>query len=433
MTKELIILLVINIIVALVLIGGLIYLIIIKKSQKKLSDQKNLENNVKITTELTKNINHELEKNLNTNLNSIKDEVSNKLTNFITTSNETNTSNLTKLFNEIKSFESEQKQNFLDLEKKINDGVTNKLDEIDKKNKTQFETIKENIDKYFNDKLTEQVKTQFQNIKTSMDDMNRGMIEFSTIQEAVTNLNKTFSNNKNIGNFGEFNLEQIFQNQFPNLQNKFWFKQYIINDKNNEKVDFVVKSKFLEKDEEKELIIPIDCKFPFEKWNKYLNNELSYVEIEKSIEHMAKDIASKYINLNKKTTPFAILYLPSEYIYLTIVKNFDLVTKIFDKYKIFIQGPSTIIAFIYNLFIQNQNLMISKNIDKIKNLFLDIQKNYKYLNDHINESHKQITKASNSIEKAKKYTNSTFNKINNSSGILNIEAIEIKNELENES
>nr|WP_307914551.1 DNA recombination protein RmuC [Mycoplasmopsis bovis] len=87
-------------------------------------------------------------------------------------------------------------------------------------------------------------------------------------------MNRTFSNNKKTGDFGEFTLEQILEEHYPNEKNRLWFKQYQINPgKNQEAVDFAMKIKTKSESEEIEQIIPIDCKFPKEKWDRYLDSK----------------------------------------------------------------------------------------------------------------------------------------------------------------
>ncbi len=91
---------------------------------------------------------------------------------------------------------------------------------------------------------------------------------------SVDDLNRTFSNNKKTGDFGEFTLEQILEEHYPNEKNRLWFKQYQINPgKNQEAVDFAMKIKTKSESEEIEQIIPIDCKFPKEKWDRYLDSK----------------------------------------------------------------------------------------------------------------------------------------------------------------
>ncbi|CRH45552.1 RmuC family [Chlamydia trachomatis] len=86
--------------------------------------------------------------------------------------------------------------------------------------------------------------------------------------------------------------------------------------------------------EEVEQIIPIDSKLPLESWNKYVdetNKELKEKNLKtfrNGIKEMAKSISDKYINVNKKTTPYALMFVPSEFIYSSILQEYDFTSKI---------------------------------------------------------------------------------------------------------
>ncbi|WP_427867574.1 DNA recombination protein RmuC [Mycoplasmopsis arginini] len=346
-------------------------------------------------------------------------------------------SNFLSINNLLKQEIKNQSTEFNELSNKLSKKIDDKIDAISNGNKKWFEEIKTKIDEHFEDKLTKQINEHFSNIKTSMDEMNKGMTEFSTIQKSVTDLNKAFSSNKYIGNFGEFSLKQIFENHFPDSKDKLWFEQYNIDPKNNARVDFAIKikQKTLE-NEEVDQIIPIDSKLPLDSWNKYVNEtnkelkEKNLKAFRNSIKEMAKSISEKYINVNKKTTPYALMFVPSEFIYSSILQEYDFTSKILTDHNVFILGPTLTIAFIYNLFLQNQNFKVAKDIDKIRGLFVEIKTNYKNMNNNIIESLKSVNNASDKIKIAYKNSRLVVEKINKNSKELNISKIEIKKDLE---
>lgn len=145
---------------------------------------------------------------------------------------------------------------------------------------------------------------------------------------------------------------------------------------------------------------------------------------------MAKSISDKYINVNKKTTPYALMFVPSEFIYSSILQEYDFTSKIWRDHRVFILGPTLTTAFIYNLFVQNQNFKVAKDIDKIRGLFVEIQNNYKNINNNIIESLKSVNSASDKIKIAYKNSRLVVEKINKNSKDLNIQKIEIKKDLE---
>nr|WP_307935439.1 DNA recombination protein RmuC [Mycoplasmopsis bovis] len=72
-------------------------------------------------------------------------------------------------------------------------------------------------------------------------------------------------------------------------KNRLWFKQYQINPgKNQEAVDFAMKIKTKSESEEIEQIIPIDCKFPKEKWDRYLDSKSINDKVARILKNLKK-------------------------------------------------------------------------------------------------------------------------------------------------
>ncbi|BAW18589.1 DNA recombination protein [Mycoplasmopsis bovigenitalium] len=380
------------------------------------------------------NVKDELNKNNQTNLDSINKNLKE--------GNELIHKNLLDGNEKINKNIAQQESNFKDLEAKIikinNESIENLNAKIDKKlleitnnNDSWYKTIKENIDSHFEDKLTKHIKEQFNNIKTSMDEMNQGMTKFETVQKSVMGLEKVFNNNKTVGLIGEFSLSQMLQHHFPNLKDKLWFEQYSIDPNTQEKVDFVIKSIMNEKDGEldttKSILIPIDSKFHLDIWKKFDEEDDPSRKAEKfkalrdAVKKQAKDIADKYIKPNKKTTPYAIMYIPAETIYLTLIKEGN--GFIFDLYKehyVQVLGPTNILAFIYSIFMQSNNYHFSQQIDKIRDLFLSVQSTYEKLVKSVSDSAKSIDKAKKSIITVKKHSDSVLGSINKQASSLGI-------------
>lgn len=447
MNSILVITLIITSILLLCIIGLIVFLVIERRNKQKNNDSLNKQDEIKykeyfqyfkessehLFTKFQGDQKLEIEIQINQKFNEIKDLLNNKNQEF----KEKLFNNIDERFLSINNFlkdeSKKQSQEFNSLSNKLNENIDKKIDDITNANKKWFEEIKTNIDKHFEDKLTKQINEHFNNIQTSMDEMNKGMTEFSTIQKSVTDLNKAFSTNKYIGNFGEFSLKQIFENHFPDSKDKLWFEQYNIDSKNNARVDFAIKIKQKTvENEEVEQIIPIDSKLPLESWNKYVdetNKELKEKNLKafrNGIKEMAKSISDKYINVNKKTTPYALMFVPSEFIYSSILQEYDFTSKIWRDHRVFILGPTLTTAFIYNLFVQNQNFKVAKDIDKIRELFVEIQNNYKNINNNIIESWKSVNSASDKIKIAYKNSRLVVEKINKNAENLNISKIKTK-------
>ncbi|AIA29689.1 hypothetical protein MCAL160_0177 [Mycoplasmopsis californica HAZ160_1] len=375
----------------------------------------------------------ELKKIINNNLEGQKTK--------FTELNENNTNKFSELKESLNDNFTKLKDNIADQNNKANEVLVNKIEakitDIDKKNNEWFENIKKKIDEHFEDKLTKHIKEQFQNIKTSMDEMNKGMTQFETVQQSVIDLNKVFKSNKNIGTYGEFSLSQIFEHVFSDLKDKLWFEQYALDPSSSEKVDFAIKSISVKEEKngpiEQDIIIPIDSKFPLESWRAYDEKENGseksrlFKEFKNNITEKAKSISTKYVKASNNTTPWAIMYLPAETIYLELIKNDpQFVQNIFHNHKIFILGPTSIMAFIYNFSMQKEAHNISKQIDKIRDLFVGVQDTYFKLTKSINESIKGVDGARKKLLTAQSHSDAVMNKINKQAKELSLEKKDIE-------
>ncbi|SBO45365.1 RmuC family protein [Mycoplasmopsis agalactiae] len=342
-----------------------------------------------------------------------------------------------QLFEELNNKFVSQNNWLNDFEKKFNQTVSSNLKEINENNAKSFNDIKEKIDKHFEDTLTKHIKEQFGNIQVQMDKVGKEMIKFEQMQASVDDLNRTFSNNKKTGEFGEFTLEQILEEHYPNEKNRLWFKQYQINPgKNQEAVDFAMKIKSRSENEEVEQIIPIDCKFPKEKWDRYLDSksasekEAHLKELKKAIKEMAQSINEKYIKPDRKTTPFALMYVPSASVYLTLIQDMNFVTEIQDKLKVYIQGPQIIMVFIYSYLLQNNSFQVEKNIEKLKDIFLDVQKNYNTLYKRVIDGLDNLDKSRDKFVSVVNTANKITKKINTTAKSLGISKVDINENVE---
>ncbi|MGB2651202.1 MAG: DNA recombination protein RmuC, partial [Candidatus Omnitrophota bacterium] len=100
------------------------------------------------------------------------------------------------------------------------------------------------------------------------------------------------------GNYGETILEEMLDQVLP--AKSMWYRQYTID--GNEKVDAVVKYK--------DVVIPIDSKFPRDDYQKYLSAKTEeekkrhWSNYEKALKVQINSIKDKYIKPEKGTTEF---------------------------------------------------------------------------------------------------------------------------------
>ncbi|MFH1381063.1 MAG: DNA recombination protein RmuC [Candidatus Omnitrophota bacterium] len=177
------------------------------------------------------------------------------------------------------------------------------------------------------------------------------------------------------GNYGEEILEDMLEKVVP----KLWKRQYSMED--GERVDAVVQYR--------DVVIPIDAKFPRESYESYLNTEnieekkRSWKAYEDLIKQQINSIKTKYIKPHKGTTDFALMFIPSESIYYETIaeKNyFGEPCRIYEyarNNKVVPVSPNTFYAFLQIIMMGVRGLDIMKSAKKLQEALIKIERNFK--------------------------------------------------------
>ena len=181
----------------------------------------------------------------------------------------------------------------------------------DEKLKQIHGEIREKLDKSLNERLD----SSFEKIGTQLGQLYKTVGELQTLTNGVENLNRTLSNVKTRGTWGEMQLEQILSNLFPE---SLYDKNVEIKKNSGQRVEFALK--IPDKTEgERFIYLPIDSKFPADLYDKIQEAavqadrkamDTAVKELEGRIKAEAREIG-KYID-PPVTTDFAIMFLPQK-------------------------------------------------------------------------------------------------------------------------
>lgn len=216
-------------------------------------------------------------------------------------------------------------------------------------------------------------------------------------QELGNSLKYLLQTPKLRGNYGEEILEELLDKILPK---GIWEKQYSI--EGSERVDAVIKYK--------DVIIPIDAKFPRETYEKYLNAEGSeekkrnWKAYEDGLKIQINSIKNKYIKPHKGTSDFALMFIPSESIYYETIaeKNFlGQPCQIYEYARnnhVVPVSPNTFYAFLQIIMMGIRNLDIVKNAKKLQEALIKIERNFKQFYGKYEEIGSSIAKAQNAYK-----------------------------------
>jgi len=213
-------------------------------------------------------------------------------------------------------------------------------------------------------------------------------------QELGNSLKYLLQTPKLRGSYGEEILEELLERILPK---GIWQRQYSI--EGAEKVDAVVLYK--------DIVIPIDAKFPRETYEKYLNTEDSeerkrnWKLYEDGLKVQISSIKNKYIKPHKGTSDFALMFIPSESIYYETIAEKNYLGQPCNLYEyarssnVIPVSPNTFYAFLQVVMMGVRNLDIIKSAKKLQDALVKIERNFKHFYANYEDIGASLDKAQN--------------------------------------
>ena len=252
----------------------------------------------------------------------------------------------------------------------------------------------------------------YQNLKKNETKLNNEeeIEKLTTINSGIDDLKNRTQNIENLFSGGPRAIGVVGEtHMFALIQEILSEAQYIKNQKiNNDTVECAIKIK--------ETLCPCDSYFgtrELDKINKAIteNNKENLIEARKefgkALVRKAREVKQKYIS-PPTTTPFAVVYLPSEGAFIEAIKlkdaNDDLVVPSLRKlYHVTIVGPSTFAAFLDSLLVGFETLQITKDASRI---YDDLEKLTTKFQNHFNQIEDVQNKISKASEASSKFSSS---------------------------
>lgn len=293
------------------------------------------------------------------------------------------------------------------LEKKfdsIQREVGNNLDRLNTENQKKLDDMQKIIDEKLQTALEKRITESFKIINNQMDALNKSIGEVQSLSGDVKRFNNILAGTKQMGNWGEVMLESLIDQILSPDQ---YHTQYNISDKNM--VDFAIR---MPGKGDKEVILPIDCKFPVAKYEAVLSAEAkgdfdavahAKKDLINFIKTQATEIKNKYIKL-PKTTDFAIMYLPTESLFAEVIKTPGIVQEIQNNSKVVICGPTTISALLNSLQLGFKTLVMQKSSAEIFKALATFKKDFAKFDDILNNTRENAEKIISQMQKGSERT-----------------------------
>jgi len=265
----------------------------------------------------------------------------------------------------------------------ITNQVQNKLDQNIKEGFAQFEKVQQHL-------LA--AEEQLRNV--------------GAIGASINDLNNLLKMPHLRGKFGEASLERLLQDFLPAHMYEL---QASPGADISGRVDAIVK--FPERN------LPIDAKFPREQVLPLFGNsdpaalDAARMEFARVMKEQARRIAA-YIRPESGTTDMALMYLPSETLYMEAVLNGDL-SEFLNKMHVFAVSPNTLIITLQSIQMVFKMYEFAKSYERATEELKKAQSAFGYFEDRFEEIGKSLGRAQQAYEVARghltKYRNQVVN------------------------
>lgn len=338
----------------------------------------------------------ELSNSLNRNLSNLTEVINEKFDRQFKDLQDSNEKKLSQISANLAELTDKMLQTLTVLTEKFD----NKFKELQESNDKKLMQIQNTVDEKLQETLNRRISQSFEQVTNLLNDVNKGLGEMRNLASDVDSLQRVMTGVKTRGTIGEIQLNGILEQILARGQ--YREKENI---QGENQVDFVVVMSG--KAPNSEVLLPIDSKFPMEDYQR-LQQAIEENDVERvkqgrkalfaAIRAQAKSISEKYI-LPPKTTDFAIMFLPTEGLFMEVVNNPNLYETLSQDYKVNITGPTTMTAVLNSLQMGFKTLQIEQKssevyalLGAVKTEFGKFEVSLKKVHEKLQQSEKEINK-----------------------------------------
>ena len=287
----------------------------------------------------------------------------------------------------------------------VNKTIMEGLKNVQQASDAKLSEIQKNVDDKLDKSLNERIDQSFKQVGERLESLYKSLGELKSLESGVSNLNRTLTNVKARGIYGEMALENILANILDKSQ---YEKNVATRPKSAERVEFAIK--IPDKENKGFIYLPVDSKFPSDIYGRVLeaseNADAPMLkeainELKARIRKEAMTIRDKYV-APPDTTDFAIMFLPTEGLYSEVIRIDGLVEECQEKYKIVISGPTTLTAILNSLSVGFRYLTVNKKSEEIMKLLGNFKTQFAKFSDLISKTQTKISAAQAEAENLKK-------------------------------
>ncbi len=305
----------------------------------------------------------------------------------------------------------------LKMQDQMNKTLQTSIESMTKSNEKKLDEIRGVVTEKLDKTLNERLDSNFKQVGEQMANLYKSLGELQQLSSGVTNLNKTLSNVKTRGNWGEVQLGRILEQTLARDQ---YEENIATKSGSSDRVEYAIKLP----SEDGTAYLPIDAKFPVDIYNRIVeaseNADESAVKTARSeltnrIKLEASTISDKYLD-PPNTADYAIMYLPTEGLYAEVLR-IDGLTDYCHSKRIMIAGPTTIMALLNTISIGFRHMALNKKSEEIRKILEATKTQIDKLEEAAITAEKRIDKASEAAKEIKHRTGIMKGKMRNITAI----------------
>ena len=251
-------------------------------------------------------------------------------------------------------------------QEKLRATVEARLEALNTANTAKLEEMRRTVDEKLHETLQTRLTESFGQVTDQLNKVHTGLGEMTKLSEGVDGLSRIFTNVKSRGGFAEVQLGMLLKQMLAPGQ---FIENAVVKQGSAERVEFAVRFPT----NAGERLLPIDAKFPREAWERleaaYESNLPEAITregraFENAIRTEAQRIHSKYID-PPVTTPYAIMFLPTEGLYAEVIRREALQAEIQSQCRVTIAGPTTLSAILTSFQMGFHMLALQEKGDEV--------------------------------------------------------------------
>ena len=291
--------------------------------------------------------------------------------------------------------------------------LSERLDKMREGNEAKLGEIQKTVNEQLHAAVEAQMTASFARVTEQFAAVQKAIGDVQSVTAEIGDLRRLFANVKTRGGWGEAQLEALLDDILPAGG---YEKNVRIDETSGEAVEFAL---VMPMRGAIRPLLAIDAKFPVEDYERMLEAAASGdLEAERAgraglaarIKKEAEKIREKYIR-PPRTMEFAVLYLPSDGLYVEVARIPGLIDEVGRLCRVLILGPSLLPALLRTIHLGHLTLALEEKADEVRGLLAATKTEMEKMDGVLGKLEKQATTFGNTIADARRRTRAVDRKL----------------------